>query len=410
MANADNVINGGKWCPECAGNKQYSISDMEDLARRWYGECLSTSYVNSQTALEWRCAVGHTWHAVPASVVSGRWCPTCSAGLGERICREHFEQLLNSKFPKARPAWLRSARGHQLELDGFSSELSLAFEHHGTQHYKRVDRFHSSKSAFSAQQERDAEKRQLCYENGVDLIEIPSVLEILGVSEIAPFLARQLKGLGRRVPDGLLDTEVDYSEAYRINEIVALQAVAAERGGELLSTTYLGIFEKLEWRCANGHVFSAAPNNVKNSGSWCPRCAGRGQSISDMKALAAKRGGDCLSDEYVDSKTSLLWRCAEGHTWEARPTNVKLGTWCPHCATVRRGLNRRKYDLNSLQEAAKRRGGFCESIEYLGYKVKHLWKCSCGAKFEMTAERVLSGQAWCSKCRKVGAAGNAEAT
>jgi hypothetical protein len=58
-------------------------------------------------------------------------------------------------------------------------------------------------------------------------------------------------------------------------------------------------------------------------------------TIKDMQCIAAKRGGKCLSDKYT-SNTKLLWECAEGHQWEALPSNIKKGTWCPTCARLKR--------------------------------------------------------------------------
>ena len=55
-------------------------------------------------------------------------------------------------------------------------------------------------------------------------------------------------------------------------------------------------------------------------------------TISEMQALARKKGGRCLSTVYNNFKTKLRWRCAKGHEWEATPGNVKHGgTWCPKC-------------------------------------------------------------------------------
>ena len=36
--------------------------------------------------------------------------------------------------------------------------------------------------------------------------------------------------------------------------------------------------------------------------------------------------------ELVNARTKTTFRCAEGHEWGARPTNVMSGTGCPHCA------------------------------------------------------------------------------
>ena len=55
-------------------------------------------------------------------------------------------------------------------------------------------------------------------------------------------------------------------------------------------------------------------------------------TIEEMQALAAKKGGKCLSTQYINAMTKLKWQCAEGHIWEARPNNIKNGgTWCPEC-------------------------------------------------------------------------------
>jgi hypothetical protein len=46
-------------------------------------------------------------------------------------------------------------------------------------------------------------------------------------------------------------------------------------------------------------------------------------SIEDMQRIAMKYRGKCLSKNYIDSSTKLLWECAAGHQWEARPNDVK---------------------------------------------------------------------------------------
>jgi hypothetical protein len=128
-----------------------------------------------------------------------------------------------------------------------------------------------------------------------------------------------------------------------------LQAIALDHGGILISKKYLGIFEYLEWECTEGHQFKAAPNNVKNSGSWCPKCIGRDRNIQDMCSIAVDRGGKCLSKEYVNSITPLLWQCQEGHQWNARPNNVLFGTWCPVCANKNRWIKRRNSSVEDLE-------------------------------------------------------------
>ncbi len=72
-----NSIVQGAWCPTCAGRPQYTLSDMQELADRHNGTCLATEYVNSTTPLKWRCAEGHEFTRPSAQVRQGGWCPTC---------------------------------------------------------------------------------------------------------------------------------------------------------------------------------------------------------------------------------------------------------------------------------------------------------------------------------------------
>lgn len=64
---------------------------------------------------------------------------------GEEISRGYFEYIFEGKkFIKSRPKWLKSPKNHSIELDGYCSELKLAFEYNGVQHYKFVPRFHKT--------------------------------------------------------------------------------------------------------------------------------------------------------------------------------------------------------------------------------------------------------------------------
>lgn len=61
--------------------KKFDIEWCQDYARIRGGECLSPEYKGVHTALEYRCAVGHVWHARPAKhIYEGSWCPQCLSG------------------------------------------------------------------------------------------------------------------------------------------------------------------------------------------------------------------------------------------------------------------------------------------------------------------------------------------
>ncbi|AEG71869.1 conserved hypothethical protein (plasmid) [Ralstonia solanacearum Po82] len=42
------------------------------------GRCLSDTYVNVLTTLEWECARGHRWHSTPRNIRAGHWCAQCA--------------------------------------------------------------------------------------------------------------------------------------------------------------------------------------------------------------------------------------------------------------------------------------------------------------------------------------------
>lgn len=65
-------------------------------------------------------------------------------------------------------------------------------------------------------------------------------------------------------------------------------------------------------------------------------------TIQFFKDYAANKNGACLSNEYINGETKLLWECEESHQWEAQPKKILEGSWCPECAIE----NNRKYHVN----------------------------------------------------------------
>jgi hypothetical protein len=113
-----------------------------------------------------------------------------------------------------------------------------------------------------------------------------------------------------------------------------LRAAATARRGECLATEYVNSTKRVSWRCAHGHVWEAPAKDVLNSKSWCPFCAGRRHDLSEMRAVARSRGGECLAQEYLGMQKKLRWRCAHGHEWSTTPaTVIQGGAWCPDCST-----------------------------------------------------------------------------
>ena len=189
-----------------------SIVEMQQLARKRGGQCLSRNYRNNYSALRWRCHKRHVWTALPKAVKQGHWCDRC--------------------FDDAR-------RGS-------------------------IDR---------------------------------------------------------------------------------IRKIAERRGGICLSSTYPNVKALLKIRCAQGHVWSTTGNALLR-GSWCGACAGRiKHSLAMIRALAMARGGKCLSASYKNAHAKLEWRCSEGHRWSAAFHGIRSGGWCPDCSVfLRERLVRRVFE------------------------------------------------------------------
>jgi hypothetical protein len=118
---------------------------------------------------------------------------------GEIETRKVLESIFRQPFNKARPSFLLnpvSGGNHALELDCYNSNLKLAAEYNGEQHYKYIPFFHKNKEAFLNQKYRDDMKYRICKEKGIDLIIIPYTVKI---EDIYSYIFDQLRYLGYKM-------------------------------------------------------------------------------------------------------------------------------------------------------------------------------------------------------------------
>jgi len=382
-----NGIKTGTWCPYCVGKNQ-TIEDMRTIAKERRGECLSEDYVNAHTKLKWRCNDGHEWEATSNDIKNSQWCPICSQGVSERICRATFENIFSEKFPKKRPKWLINPEtGRSLELDGYCEKLSIAFEFQGEQHYQENHYFHSHRG-LAEQKKFDQLKKELCKKYGIILIVVP----MMDYKKIATFIVKECKNQGIITKPLSIDA-FDYKgfDVYSPHKLERMQKCAKSRGGECLSDLYVNSRTKLRWQCKEGHEWDAPPDRI-TSGSWCMICAGIAPlTIEEMQDIAKVQDGECLSTEYINSSFHLRWKCKAGHEWEASPKNIKKGKWCPHCS------GNIPLTIEEMQGIAKAQGGECLSNEYINNITKLKWRCSKGHVWKAVPSSIKAGT-WCPYC------------
>ena len=326
-------VQKGSWCPECAGVRRLTLEQMQHMAYSRGGSCLSESYRNTATKLEWRCSAGHEWSATPLQIKKGHWCPFCA-----RVARLTLHELQWIALQKA---------GECLSLEYLNSAKPLrwkcAIGHEWLARPSSVKAgswcplcVHNQKLKLEEMQEiakqRGGECLAASYKNGrTPLLWVcqhghcwkASPANVKSGTRRKGTWCRECYNLRRRFHAQLISIE-------------AMRELARARGGTCLSTEYVSSKAKLIWQCKVGHRWQALPTSVFQ-GAWCPACA-RNQRLELFQSqdIAARRGGSCLSQAYVNARIPLWWRCADGHEWKAASAKVKRGSWCPVCANIRR--------------------------------------------------------------------------
>ncbi|MBF0103811.1 MAG: response regulator [Deltaproteobacteria bacterium] len=187
--------------------------------------------------------------------------------------------------------------------------------------------------------------------------------------------------------------------------IEEMRSLAKKRGGDCLSAVYISRHHPLEFTCRRHHKWRASPTAIIR-GQWCPACFGNQKgSIEKMQQRAAEMGGDCLSKIYINENTKLTWRCRHGHVWQAVPGNIKTGHWCPVCGRLKSIERRRYLYKQKITRLIKDRGRGLWS-EYKNAKQQMRWKCHRGHVWSATPYSVLKG-GWCPLCFKKVMAGDA---
>lgn len=392
-------IKYGSWCPTCGRCRKKSIDqkkiktliNLHKYAKFNGGECLSNKYTDIATDLNWICSEGHTFYAPWRKIRSGYWCPLCHGKFvkKEEISRLLFEEITGYSFPKCRPIFLKNpATGYKLELDGYCKELSLAFEYQGVQHYKNTPTFHRFENSLSELKNRDELKKKLCKENGIELIEVSYEIQI---DSLSAFISTSLR---KKHPNFKLKNIRISDLKMGKSKIEKMKEIAINNNGKCLSKTYIDNSQHLEWECAYGHIWKASPSNIKG-GKWCPVCAGtKKMTIDLMKEIAESRGGQCLSDIYINAVEHLKWKCANGHIWEAIPSTVKKGSWCAKCAHAT------KITIDDMKALSSSKGGACLSSSYKSTREKLKWKCKKGHEWSATSSTIKKGS-WCPQCARI---------
>ncbi len=418
-AEYNRVVNGGSWCPQCSGNfpRSYFLEKAKQHAELKGGKLLSEKYERAGDKLVWKCSLDEhdSWLADYNSVVNtGTWCPQCSEfHYKEHLIRNMLNYLLDADFKKSRPKWnLNPKTNKPLELDGYAKELKIAFEFQGEHHYKDGV-FHKNSVSLEYTKYKDSIKKQNCLKNNIKLLIVDGRKDFKTHEKTLDLILRLLKKNKVKVTKNI-DIDIIKKIFYKGNQhqdsfLEKAKEHAKSKGGMCLSEKYIDYRVKLIWKCSvdEHDSWPAVYDSVVNNNKWCPQCGSLPEEFflekfKKAKEHAKSKGGDCLSTEYINAKTPLVWKCSvkDHEPWLAIFNNVvkENGTWCSVCT--------KKEEKNAYLEIANnyafKKGGKCLSTEYIDAFSKLTWLCNKhNYSWESSFEHTVRRERWkCICCKK----------
>jgi hypothetical protein len=313
-----------RWCPRCVG--QFSAEEWLEKAKIHAeskgGEFLSKKFTTVNDHYLWKCIdPSHkSWATSMSNVFNNNtWCPECgnSTYYKENNTRVILEYLLGFNLNKARPSWIINPEtDHSLELDGYNEEHKFAFEFQGRHHFE--DNVYDG-SNLEDIIKKDKIKKKSCEDNGVYLFVINDVKQVSSIDDWIAYVVDELEKNNINFNkyfdyDELVKKIIEANKtSYKDAFLEKAKVYAESKGGECLSEYYINYNTPLKWKCRNDeHPFWETGIWIIDRNAWCPRCVGKfskEEFLEKAKLYAKSKKGHCLSAEYINSNTPLEWKC-----------------------------------------------------------------------------------------------------
>jgi hypothetical protein len=333
-------ILSGIGCNSCFTQKttlvrsNEKLNEINSFVEKIGGSCVSTKYINNEAPLDFICKNGHefqeSWSDVQFSM---RWCKECSPNryIGETLCRMILEHFLATKLPSV---YLPEMNG--LQLDGYSPELKIAFEYQGYQHITKNSHFHKEKGRFRSQVKRDKEKKELCSQNGIKLIEIPE-FKSLKKSRVSQFVDQILKELiSLKIEYRKHPFEVDLERLYHGRDSTLYddaRKFVLDLGFKIQD--YIGSENEHEIVCSVGHKFTKLLSVVIKNGPTCPICKEE-KTFETLVNKIQSRNGRLIDTQLgpLGLADNYNWTCQSGHVNQTKGHYISAGNWCRQCQKI----------------------------------------------------------------------------
>jgi hypothetical protein len=167
-----------------------------------------------------------------------------------------------------------------------------------------------------------------------------------------------------------------------------------KEGYTLLSEEYINSKTKLDYKCPNKHKHSITWHNWQK-GYRCYLCNGNIKlTFGQIKESFEQESYTLLSEEYIDSKKQKLeYKCSKGHIHGVSWNSWQQGSRCPTCIST-------KPTLEQIKESFDSCGYTLLSKEYFNNKTKLDYICSKGHKHNINWHNWIKG-ARCPVCRNI---------
>ena len=304
-ARVSNIKNGNR-CPECFGNKKYTLEQVKEFASRINIKCLSNVYDNARAPMTWLCRFGHEWETSFSAIKNqGTRCKECKNSIGQTaalICIQDF-------FPghkivtNARKKIVPELGG--LELDIYLPNLNtlstpfkrLGVEYDGSQHHKYNSMFHKSDNDLKIRQKMDRKKNKRCIRNDINLIRVKYDVTLNSIRE---YLYTELIKLGYECPISQDEYLNDPKFEYRVSkqsDIHTRRKAVLKDNLKRVNCSLVGEFTnigKITIKCNKcpKKMVKSLKQLKNNSEKMCPNCyiTNTRKTDEDMIPLLHKHG------------------------------------------------------------------------------------------------------------------------
>lgn len=330
---------------------------VAELAAKSPNITVLEQYINSRTPILHQCKIdNYTWKAVPHHILEGHGCPLCAGNA--RLTQEQYLEMVNNINPNIEvlESYINATTPilHKCKLDGYEWKARP---------YAILGGNGCPKCAGNNKKTTEEYKQELAKIN-------PNI-KVLGeyINSSTPILHKcKIDGnewyaspsnelYGRGCPECKRNT---LSQQQRKTHEEYIKELAECNPYVEVIEQYVDARTPILHRCLRHNIcWKITPSNALR-GDGCPECKKEKIKIKNTKSheqyvseLAIVNPNIEVLEEYIDSKTPVLYRCKiDGYVWKAAPSSVLSGHGCPMCARLKLQKQRTKNHKQYIKEVS----------------------------------------------------------